>query len=178
MCVCPLMIQYLVLAVSWRVPLGIAEIAAESIVRSTWNQCGRGFRLAMWRELALLLCLVCSIECLNVVPRRQALVSFAAAAVSPAVLVQPAAAKSKLKTDIAKADKAIEQEIASTTGLGAGSAGKGLRGVASEQFEANDTVNKNRLQNGGVARDAKGNKINVADRNRSPEELGLKPYGG
>ena len=48
---------------------------------------------------------------------------------------------------------------------------KGVRGVASKDFDANDTVQKNRKQNGGLARDA-------SARNRSPAELGLKQWDG
>lgn len=55
---------------------------------------------------------------------------------------------------------------------------KGSRGVASSTFEAQDTVQRNRKQNGGVARDANGNKIVNANRNRDPAELGLKQWGG
>lgn len=55
---------------------------------------------------------------------------------------------------------------------------KGSRGVASANFEKNDTVQKNRKQNGGLARDATGRKIVKADRNRDPAELGLKQWDG
>ena len=55
---------------------------------------------------------------------------------------------------------------------------KGSRGVASKEFEKNDSVQYNRANNGGVARDANGKKIATADRNRDPAELGLKQWGG
>jgi len=55
---------------------------------------------------------------------------------------------------------------------------KGVRGVASKDFDANDTVQKNRKQNGGLARDASGRKVVEANRNRSPAELGLKQWDG
>lgn len=55
---------------------------------------------------------------------------------------------------------------------------KGSRGVASAEFEANDTVQRNRDINGGLARDENGRKIVLADRNRDPAELGLKQWGG
>ncbi len=55
---------------------------------------------------------------------------------------------------------------------------KGSRGVASKDFDKNDTVQRNRDLNGGLARDANGNKIVAANRNRSPEELGLKQWTG
>ena len=63
------------------------------------------------------------------------------------------------------------------TGLKAGAAGKGLRGDA-QDFDKKDTVQYNRDVNGGIARDANGNKIARADRNRPPEELGLKQWDG
>ena len=129
------------------------------------------------RVIALVLALLCDADALNVIPRRQAVAFGLATATSPAILAQPASAKSKFKTDLAKTDGAVKDEIAATTGVGAGSSGKGLRGTASASFEANDTVNKNRLENGGVARDKDGKKITVADRNRDPKELGLKTYG-
>ena len=55
---------------------------------------------------------------------------------------------------------------------------KGTRGVASKDFDKNDTVDKNRKQNGGLARDADGRKIVAANRNRDPAELGLKQWDG
>ncbi|KAL1530124.1 hypothetical protein AB1Y20_001042 [Prymnesium parvum] len=55
---------------------------------------------------------------------------------------------------------------------------KGSRGVASAEFEASDTVVRNRKLNGGLARGPDGRKIEVANRNRSPEELGLKQWNG
>ena len=55
---------------------------------------------------------------------------------------------------------------------------KGSRGVASSQFEKNDTVQRNRDINGGLARDASGRKIIQANRNRDPAELGLKQWTG
>jgi len=55
---------------------------------------------------------------------------------------------------------------------------KGSRGVASAAFEKQDSVVANRKQNGGLARDSTGRKIQVADRNRDPAELGLKQWTG
>lgn len=56
---------------------------------------------------------------------------------------------------------------------------KGSRGVASAQFEKNDTVQRNRDKNKGLAYDEKtGRKKTVADRNPSPESLGLKQWSG
>ena len=55
---------------------------------------------------------------------------------------------------------------------------KGTRGVASKDFDKNDTVQRNRVKNGGLARDADGKKKVAANRNRPPEELGLKQWTG
>ena len=55
---------------------------------------------------------------------------------------------------------------------------KGSRGVASASFDKNDTVQRNRERYGGVAVDANGKKIVQANRNRSPEEPGLKQWSG
>ena len=55
---------------------------------------------------------------------------------------------------------------------------KGTRGVASKDFEKNDTVQYNRVKNKGVAYDASGKKIVRADRNPTPESLGLKQWNG
>ena len=55
---------------------------------------------------------------------------------------------------------------------------KGSRGTASKDFDKNDTVQRNRDKNGGLARDASGKKVVAANRNRSPEELGLKQWNG
>jgi hypothetical protein len=55
---------------------------------------------------------------------------------------------------------------------------KGSRGIASADFEKKDTVQYNRDVNGGVARDKDGRKIARANRNRPPEELGLKQWDG
>jgi len=55
---------------------------------------------------------------------------------------------------------------------------KGIRGVAPESFDKNDTVQRNRDKNGGLARDAQGKKIVNANRYRDPAELGLKQWDG
>ena len=55
---------------------------------------------------------------------------------------------------------------------------KGIRGVAPESFDKNDTVQRNRDVNGGLARDAQGRKIVNANRQRDPAELGLKQWDG
>ena len=55
---------------------------------------------------------------------------------------------------------------------------KGIRGVAPETFDKNDTVQRNRDINGGLARDAQGKKIVNANRYRDPAELGLKQWDG
>lgn len=68
------------------------------------------------------------------VTRRDALRVTAAALVSPAL---PAfATKSKMKDAMVQADAVTKQQIAETTGLAAGSAGKGLRGTASSSFDS------------------------------------------
>ena len=55
---------------------------------------------------------------------------------------------------------------------------KGSRGVASATFEMNDSVQKNRKEKGGLAYDKDGKKKTTGDRNRTPEELGLKQWSG
>ena len=55
---------------------------------------------------------------------------------------------------------------------------KGSRGTASKSFDENDTVVKNRRQNGALAYDKNGKKIVNANRNRDPAELGLKQWDG
>lgn len=129
--------------------------------------------------LACLALLLRPTAALNVVPRRLALRVGAAALVSPAV---PAMAKSKksinpnkqegLFLDKKFREEFLQAEKASIQG------DKGSRGVASASFEKNDTVNKNRLENKGVAKDARGRTIANANRNRRPEDLGLKQWDG
>ena len=53
-----------------------------------------------------------------------------------------------------------------------------LREVDLKQFDKSDTVAKNRKENKGVARDSSGKKIVAADRNPTPESLGLKQWDG
>ena len=79
--------------------------------------------------------------------------------------------------ELAAAEAEEKARIAEITGVKAGSAGKGLRGDSTEMDKI-DTVQYNRDNNKGVARDANGNKIARADRNRPPEELGLKQWSG
>ena len=68
------------------------------------------------------------------VTRRDAIRVTAAALVSPAL---PAfAKKSKMKDAMVQADAVTKQQVAATTGLAAGSAGKGLRGTASSSFDS------------------------------------------
>merc|ERR1719440_2248994 len=83
-----------------------------------------------------------------------------------------------MKDAMVQADAVTKQQVAATTGLAAGSAGKGLRGTASSSFDSSDTVQRNRDMNGGLARDASGKKVVAANRNRTPEELGLKQWTG
>ena len=55
---------------------------------------------------------------------------------------------------------------------------KGSRGVASADFEANDTVQFNRDKYGGLAYDERGRKKASSTRSRTPEEMGLKQWSG
>ena len=55
---------------------------------------------------------------------------------------------------------------------------KGSRGVASKEFEKSDTVALNRKKYDSLAYTADGKKIVNANRNRTPEELGLKQWSG
>jgi len=117
-----------------------------------------------------------TVHAFKATPRREALRCAATFASSAWVL--PAFAKNKRTMELEKAEVAAKAEIEATTGLGAGAAGKGMRGTASEEFDKSDTVQKNRDVNGGLARDEKGRKVVIADRNPSPEQLGLKQWGG
>ena len=178
----------------------------------------------MARVLLCLVIMLASIGALKApLPRRGVLRVAAAALVAPALPAPVFASKTKMKDATRLADAAAKLEVAETTGLKAGSAGKGLRGTASSSFEssmhtgiepricipllpaslrtcmlsravllccprrsdcavwcptAGDTVQRNRDLNGGLARDASGKKISVANRSRSPEELGLKQWDG
>ena len=117
-------------------------------------------------------------DAFKAMPRKDAVRLAAAALVSPALLVQPASAKSKRTAELEKAEAEAKAQIAATTGLAAGAAGKGLRGTGNPDFDKNDTVQSNRDKNKGLARGADGKKIVVADRNPSPESLGLKQWNG
>ena len=55
---------------------------------------------------------------------------------------------------------------------------KGSRGIASKEFEKNDTVQRNRDLYKGLAYGADGKKIVRADRNPDPASLGLKQWDG
>ena len=131
--------------------------------------------------LLTLLLLLVRADALNVIPRRHVLrVGCAAALLSPAA---PALAKSKASVSPNKPDGIganaksykLDQYKAEKEGM---SGDKGSRGVASKEFDAQDTVVKNRKENGGLALDKDGKKIVQANRNRSPEELGLKQWSG
>ena len=126
---------------------------------------------------AVFVCLFAPAEAFKPVPRRHALRIGAAALVAPS-FAQPAFAKSKRTISIAEAEAQAKADIAAQTGLAAGSRGKGLRGTGNEDFDKNDTVQQNRKNNGGLARDASGRKIAVADRNPDPASLGLKQWDG
>jgi hypothetical protein len=129
--------------------------------------------------LALLLVAQASVA-LNVMPRRLALRVSCAAVLSPAM---PALAKSKATVNGNKPEGVganarnyqLDYYKAEKEGM---SGDKGSRGVASKEFEKQDTVVKNRRENGGLALDKDGKKIVQANRNRSPEELGLKQWSG
>ena len=136
----------------------------------------------MLRFLTLMLCLVAHVAGFNLAARREVIQT----AIGVATLATP------LAPAVARSKASVQPNKVEGTGANAGSyirdqykaeyaamAGdKGSRGVASKEFEKNDTVQKNRDLNGGVARDANGRKIARADRNRPPEELGLKQWDG
>ena len=123
------------------------------------------------------MCCIASAGAFKAVPRRHALRIGAAALTAPAFAAAPAFAKSKRTMEIAEAEAKAKAEIAARTGLAEGAAGKGLRGKV-DGFDELDTVQKNRKQNGGVARDANGRKVAISDRNPTPESLGLKQWNG
>ena len=119
---------------------------------------------------------------LNVVPRRAALQAGIGAA---ALAVSPGAAFAKSKASVlpnkpegvgANAgqylSKLRKEEYDAMSG------DKGSRGVASKQFEQNDTVQRNRDKYGGLAYDKDGMKKPSGTRNRTPEEMGLKQWSG
>ena len=119
---------------------------------------------------------------LNVVPRRAALqAGFGAAALA----VSPGAAFAKSK---ASALPNKPEGVGANAGqylsklrkeeYNAISGDKGSRGVASSQFEQNDTVQRNRDKYGGLAYDKDGYKKPSSTKNRGPEELGLKQWSG
>lgn len=139
------------------------------------------FAAAMFRFLVLLICLQAA-ACFKAVPRREALqITLGFATLSTPLA--PAMAKSKASLAPNKAEGVganagaylrdqYKNEYQSIAG------DKGMRGVASSQFDKEDTVVKNRRENGSLARDANGKKIVIADRNRDPAELGLKQWDG
>ena len=104
----------------------------------------------------------------GVVPRRAAVqAGFGAAA---ATLVLPLSASARTK----------EQMLAEMRrrDLEAKAAAKPLRDVNLKEFDKSDTVAKNRKENKGLARDSSGKKVVAADRNPTPESLGLKQWDG
>ena len=114
--------------------------------------------------------------------RREALANFAAVA-SVFAAASPALAKSKASIQPnkvegvgANAGATLKKEFKAEYAAMAGD--KGSRGVASKEFEKSDTVQYNRKNNGGLARDANGRKIVTSDRVRDPAELGLKQWDG
>ena len=114
--------------------------------------------------------------------RREAVAHFAAAA-SVFAAASPALAKSKASIQPnkvegvgANAGATLKKEFKAEYAAMAGD--KGSRGVASKEFEKSDTVQYNRKNNGGLARDANGRKVVTSDRVRDPAELGLKQWDG
>ena len=108
----------------------------------------------------------------GVAERRQVLRLGAAAIVAaPLASAPPAFARSKRPE--AQNTKLDAQDFGGTIGDR-----KGTRGVPIKDFDKNDTVDKNRKVNGGLARDETGRKVVVANRNRDPAELGLKQWDG
>lgn len=140
--------------------------------------------MAKAMRLVFALLFATCVSALNVVPRRQMLQAGAAAVAALAVPGSPASAKSKSSALPNKPEgvganagqylsKMRKEEYAAISG------DKGTRGVASSEFEKNDTVQRNRDKNGGLAKDANGYKIIGSNvRNRGPEELGLKQWDG
>ena len=135
----------------------------------------------------LLICMMAFMSAFNVAPtssRRQALrLGIGAAAATLGLPAAPAFAggkasvlPNKVEGVGANAGQYLSQMRKDEYALMAGD--KGSRGVASKQFEASDTVLKNRRENKGLARDATGRKITRADRNPTPESLGLKQWTG
>ena len=134
----------------------------------------------------LLICMMAFTSAFNVAPtsRRQALrLGGGAAAATLGLPAAPAFAggkasvrPNKVEGVGANAGQYLSQMRKDEYALMAGD--KGSRGVASKQFEASDTVLKNRRENKGLARDATGRKITRADRNPTPESLGLKQWTG
>ena len=125
--------------------------------------------------LAVFASLATTAEAFKPVPRRDALRIGAAALIAPS-FAQPASAKSK-RRDLDEAEAKVKAEIAAQTGLAAGASGKGLRGY-NPDFDAKDTVQRNRKQNGGLARDETGRKVVTSDRNPNFADLGLKQWDG
>ena len=130
-------------------------------------------------RVVLLLCLATCSTALKAMPRRAAL-RIGAAALTTQTFAAPAFAKmsSAKAQEIARADQLEKDRNAALSGLAKGAGGKGLRGTGSAGFDENDTVQKNRSQNGGLARDANGKKVAIADRNPDPASLGLKQWNG
>lgn len=138
--------------------------------------------------MARLLRLLVSVACLAYaagfeagIARRQAIQVVCAATL--ATPLAPAMARSKSSVNPnkvegtgANAGQYIREQYKNEYAAMAGD--KGSRGIASADFEKKDTVQYNRDVNGGVARDKDGRKIARADRNRPPEELGLKQWDG
>jgi len=118
----------------------------------------------------------------QLVPRRQAL-SIGIAVATLAAPLAPANAGSKSSVSPNKPEgvganagqylsQMKKEEYAAMAG------DKGSRGVASQEFEKNDNVVYNRKNLSGGTRNEQGNKITSSTKARTPEELGLKQWGG
>ena len=133
--------------------------------------------------LAVLLLFTASVAAFNVVPRRQALQQLGLGLATLATPLAPASAKSKASVLPNKPEgvganagqylsELRKKEYEAVKG------DKGIRGVASKDFDKNDTVQRNRDKYGGLAYDEKGRKKASGTRARTPEDLGLKQWGG
>ena len=121
----------------------------------------------MLRFLTLMLCLVAHVAGFNLAARREVIqtaigVATLATPLAPAARKQASVMPNKVEGTGANAGSYIRDQYKAEYEAMAGD--KGSRGVASKEFEMNDTVQKNCDLNGGVARDANGRKIARADR--------------
>ena len=125
--------------------------------------------------VALLLSAACTnaLRLPGVAAERRQVLRLGAAAIVAAPLASAPPAFARSKRPEAQNTKLDAQDFGGTIGDR-----KGTRGVPIKDFDKNDTVDKNRKVNGGLARDETGRKVVVANRNRDPAELGLKQWDG